>query len=62
MFVNRNVYLSHINCFGFDMDYTLAGINTCVFIKLEYKSENLDHLIFNFAKRNLVEIGYPEVF
>jgi len=51
IFVNRNLNLSKITCYGFDMDYTLC----------EYFSPEFDELAFNLAKRFIVDnLGYPE--
>eukprot|EP00092_Neocalanus_flemingeri_P082218 GFUD01102881.1.p1 GENE.GFUD01102881.1~~GFUD01102881.1.p1 ORF type:complete len:304 (+),score=78.52 GFUD01102881.1:29-940(+) len=50
IFVNRNLNLSKITCYGFDMDYTLC----------EYYPE-FDELAFTLAKRFIVDnLGYPE--
>ena len=45
VFVNRNLNLSQIRCYGFDMDYTLC----------EYISPQFDELAFNLAKKFLVD-------
>ena len=51
IFVNRNLNLSKITCYGFDMDYTLC----------EYMSPEFDELAFNLAKQFIVDnLGYPE--
>ena len=49
IFVNRNLNLSKINCYGFDMDYTLC----------EYISPEFDELAFTLAKQWMVDnLGY----
>jgi len=50
IFVNRNLNLSKITCYGFDMDYTLC----------EYVSPKFDELAFTLAKQFIVDnLGYP---
>jgi len=49
IFVNKNLNLSKITCYGFDMDYTLC----------EYISPQFDELAFNLAKAWMVDnLGY----
>jgi len=51
IFVNRNLNLSKISCYGFDMDYTLC----------EYISPEFDELAFTLAKQFIVEkLGYSD--
>ncbi|CAL8321433.1 unnamed protein product [Lota lota] len=49
VFVNRNLTLENIKCFGFDMDYTLAI----------YKSPDYESMGFELIRDRLVSIGYP---
>uniref|UniRef100_A0A8C5M8W8 Cytosolic purine 5'-nucleotidase n=1 Tax=Leptobrachium leishanense TaxID=445787 RepID=A0A8C5M8W8_9ANUR len=49
VFVNRNLALEKIKCFGFDMDYTLAV----------YRSPDYEELGFELLVDRLVCIGYP---
>ncbi|KAK0139536.1 Cytosolic purine 5'-nucleotidase [Merluccius polli] len=49
VFVNKNVTLDNVKCFGFDMDYTLAM----------YKSPDYESLGFELIRDRLVSIGYP---
>ena len=50
IFVNRDLNLSKITCYGFDMDYTLC----------EYVSPKFDELAFTLAKQFIVDtLGYP---
>ena len=51
IFVNKNLNLSKITCYGFDMDYTLC----------EYISPQFDELAFTLAKQWMVEnLGYSK--
>jgi len=51
IFVNRNLNLSKLNCYGFDMDYTLC----------EYISPQFDELAFTLAKQWMVDnLAYQE--
>jgi len=51
IFVNKNLNLSKITCYGFDMDYTLC----------EYISPQFDELAVNLAKNWLVDnLGYSK--
>jgi hypothetical protein len=51
IFVNKNLNLSKINCYGFDMDYTLC----------EYISPQFDELAFALAKQWMVDnLGYSK--
>ena len=45
VFANRNLNLSKISCYGFDMDYTLC----------EYISPHFDELAFTLAKQWMVD-------
>uniref|UniRef100_A0A7N6A392 5'-nucleotidase, cytosolic II, like 1 n=1 Tax=Anabas testudineus TaxID=64144 RepID=A0A7N6A392_ANATE len=49
VFVNRNVTLENIKCYGFDMDYTLAI----------YKSPEYESLGFELMRDRMVSVGYP---
>uniref|UniRef100_A0A8C5C6G2 5'-nucleotidase, cytosolic II, like 1 n=1 Tax=Gadus morhua TaxID=8049 RepID=A0A8C5C6G2_GADMO len=49
VFVNRNLKLESIKCFGFDMDYTLAM----------YKSPDFESMGFELIRDRLVSVGYP---
>ncbi|CAL8281551.1 unnamed protein product [Gadus morhua 'NCC'] len=49
VFVNRNLTLESIKCFGFDMDYTLAM----------YKSPDFESMGFELIRDRLVSVGYP---
>lgn len=49
VFVNRTIRMDKIRWFGFDMDYTLA----------EYLHPQYDTMIYDLAKEQLVEMGYP---
>ncbi|XP_015192045.1 5'-nucleotidase, cytosolic II, like 1 isoform X2 [Lepisosteus oculatus] len=49
VFVNRSLTLEKINCYGFDMDYTLAM----------YKSPDYEELGYELLMDRLVSIGYP---
>ncbi|XP_040014344.1 5'-nucleotidase, cytosolic II, like 1 isoform X2 [Xiphias gladius] len=49
VFVNRNLTLENIKCYGFDMDYTLAI----------YKSPDYESLGFELIRDRMVSIGYP---
>jgi 5'-nucleotidase len=51
IFVNKNLNLSKITCYGFDMDYTLC----------EYISPQFDELACELAKTWMVDnLGYPK--
>eukprot|EP00051_Salpingoeca_urceolata_P001362 m.40350 g.40350 ORF g.40350 m.40350 type:complete len:557 (-) comp11359_c0_seq2:1363-3033(-) len=50
IFANREVNLSKIKYYGFDMDYTLAA----------YNSPEFEELAYSLAVERLVESGYPE--
>eukprot|EP00761_Pharyngomonas_kirbyi_P013571 gb/GECH01013600.1/.p1 GENE.gb/GECH01013600.1/~~gb/GECH01013600.1/.p1 ORF type:complete len:514 (+),score=137.57 gb/GECH01013600.1/:1-1542(+) len=50
VFVNRNVHLTKIEYFGFDMDYTLAV----------YKEPEFETLVYGLAVDKLLKKGYPE--
>ena len=51
IFVNKNIDLSKIKCYGFDMDYTLC----------EYISPKFDELAFHLSQQFLVQkLKYPE--
>ncbi|XP_035524001.1 5'-nucleotidase, cytosolic II, like 1 isoform X1 [Morone saxatilis] len=49
VFVNRNLTLENIKCYGFDMDYTMAM----------YKSPDYESLGFELIRDRMVSIGYP---
>lgn len=49
VFVNRNLTLENIQCYGFDMDYTLAM----------YKSPDYESLGFELIRDRMVSVGYP---
>jgi 5'-nucleotidase len=50
IYANRNLPLTNIDWFGFDMDYTLAI----------YQQEAMDALSIELTIENLIEFGYPE--
>ena len=51
IFINRNLDLSKIRCYGFDMDYTLC----------EYISPQFDELAFTLARQWMVDtLGYSK--
>lgn len=67
--------MENIKFFGFDMDYTLAGIyflmflisifmffngNHFYFSQIEYKSPQLETLGFDLVKAHLMQMGYPK--
>ncbi|KAJ3677154.1 hypothetical protein LUZ60_002878 [Juncus effusus] len=50
IYINKNVKLDDLQVYGFDYDYTLS-----------HYSENLQFLIYDYAKKHLVyELKYPE--
>ncbi|KAK5851946.1 hypothetical protein PBY51_023458 [Eleginops maclovinus] len=49
VFVNRNLTLETIRCYGFDMDYTMAM----------YKSPDYESLGFELLRDRMVSVGYP---
>ncbi|XP_034402663.1 5'-nucleotidase, cytosolic II, like 1 isoform X2 [Cyclopterus lumpus] len=49
VFVNRSVTLENIQCFGFDMDYTMAM----------YKSPDYESMGFELIRDRMVSVGYP---
>ncbi|KAM8829291.1 cytosolic purine 5'-nucleotidase-like isoform 4-T6 [Spinachia spinachia] len=49
VFVNRTVTMEDIQCYGFDMDYTLAV----------YKSPDYESLGFEMIRDRMVSVGYP---
>ncbi|TNN71336.1 Cytosolic purine 5'-nucleotidase [Liparis tanakae] len=49
VFVNRSVTLENIQCYGFDMDYTMAI----------YKSPDYESLGFELIRDRMVSVGYP---
>ncbi|XP_068430792.1 5'-nucleotidase, cytosolic II, like 1 [Clinocottus analis] len=49
VFVNRTVTLENIQCYGFDMDYTMAV----------YKSPDYESLGFELIRDRMVSVGYP---
>ncbi|KAM6976357.1 5'-nucleotidase, cytosolic II, like 1 [Tautogolabrus adspersus] len=49
VFVNRNLTLENIKCYGFDMDYTMAI----------YKSPDYESMGFEMIRDKMVSIGYP---
>ncbi|XP_056288788.1 5'-nucleotidase, cytosolic II, like 1 [Pseudoliparis swirei] len=49
LFVNRSVSLENIQCYGFDMDYTMAI----------YKSPDYESLGFELIRDRMVSVGYP---
>ncbi|KAL3041601.1 hypothetical protein OYC64_019728 [Pagothenia borchgrevinki] len=49
VFVNRNLMLENIRCYGFDMDYTMAM----------YKSPDYESLGFELLRDRMVSVGYP---
>ncbi|XP_068561881.1 5'-nucleotidase, cytosolic II, like 1 isoform X2 [Cebidichthys violaceus] len=49
VFVNRTVTLENIQCYGFDMDYTMAM----------YKSPDYESLGFELIRDRMVSVGYP---
>ncbi|XP_013859123.1 cytosolic purine 5'-nucleotidase, partial [Austrofundulus limnaeus] len=49
VFVNRNLTLESIKCYGFDMDYTLAM----------YKSPDYESMGFELIRDRMVSVGYP---
>ncbi|OXB58268.1 hypothetical protein ASZ78_010462 [Callipepla squamata] len=57
VFVNRSLAMEKIKCFGFDMDYTLAGLRNTV--HRVYKSPEYESLGFDLTVERLVSIGYP---
>lgn len=71
--MNRSVTLENIKCYGFDMDYTMAGAygtpkvrrrhwiasdDVCVLLAV-YKSPDYESLGFQLIRDRLVSIGYP---
>ncbi|XP_029300969.1 cytosolic purine 5'-nucleotidase-like isoform X2 [Cottoperca gobio] len=49
VFVNRNLTMENIKCYGFDMDYTIAM----------YKSPDYESLGFELIRDRMVSVGYP---
>ncbi|XP_054467968.1 5'-nucleotidase, cytosolic II, like 1 isoform X2 [Anoplopoma fimbria] len=49
VFVNRSVTLENIQCYGFDMDYTMAM----------YKSPDYESIGFEMIRDRMVSVGYP---
>uniref|UniRef100_A0AAQ4PTL1 5'-nucleotidase, cytosolic II, like 1 n=1 Tax=Gasterosteus aculeatus aculeatus TaxID=481459 RepID=A0AAQ4PTL1_GASAC len=49
VFVNRSVTMEDIQCYGFDMDYTMAV----------YKSPDYESLGFEMIRDRMVSVGYP---
>ncbi|KAM6901766.1 5'-nucleotidase, cytosolic II, like 1 isoform 1-T2 [Lycodopsis pacificus] len=49
VFANRSVTLENIQCYGFDMDYTMAV----------YKSPDYESLGFELIRDRMVSVGYP---
>ncbi|XP_020485542.2 5'-nucleotidase, cytosolic II, like 1 [Labrus bergylta] len=49
VFVNRNLTLENIRCYGFDMDYTMAI----------YTSPDYESMGFEMIRDKMVSIGYP---
>lgn len=50
VYTNRNLNLANVDCFGFDMDYTLAI----------YDQAAMDELSVELTVENLIAKGYPE--